>query len=653
MPARVLLSIGCDDYQYLKGLHGAVLDAEAMHQELAGSEYSRINDSDAYLLTSPSTADLVETLAAIQDKYPELESLTIFFAGHGGESNGSYYLCMTETRSDRLSTTGYPLSRLFEFLNELKAAHCNIIIDACNAGGMVSDLHALLKPAVIGSAHTFGVSLFISSAADQYAKEDAQGGYGTTGILKVLRGEIDTGVRGAFLDLLDIGKAAASYVAEATGYAQMPSVWGVNLYGHMPLFNNPHAGGDSASSLLKLTGISPRSAAGRAISEGAGALYSLVHSAESELTPRMIFDTLPEFVDRLTDMPGAAAVFVDGIWRSLEKHARQGSNTFGALELSACCIALLLESSERDPNSAAYLDRFGHELLDECERLLPELAQNLTKHHFSLCNNGIPDLFFLPQRIARILGWAGAGIHLARELGRDEGMIRVSLGEICAVLSQHYAPSCAGMSETEAPFWATFLSAINEHDMEGFGELILSTLLNALIENGGALAKPHLDAKEIYSYLLARLEKDNEAMRPHTHSPSELLSVALLLAPRYGLQHTADTNLELLDHESLFIFIPEDYLEFSKPCVRNGINNVFQIGHKVWTVADLIQRWNEACVPQIHRSSSIQRPATRIGAICASLLFPDRVPWFLLTDANRDLPLPKTQTFIRQIKAPT
>lgn len=640
MSARVLLCVGCDGYKHLKTLNGAVMDAEAIYRELASSENSRITAEDAYLLRSPSTMQVVEVLATIQDSYSELESLTIFFAGHGGESNGSYYLCLADTRSDRLSTTGYPLSRLFEFLNELKASHCNIIIDACNAGGMVSDLHALLKPAVIGNAHTFGVSLFISSATDQYANEDSQGGYGTTGILKVLRGEIDTGVRGEFLDLLDIGKPAASYVAENTGYAQMPSVWGVNLYGHMPLFTNPHASGNAASSLLELTGISRTSAAGQAISEGAGALYSLVHSAESELTPDMIFETLPRFVDRLAEMPGATAVFVDGIWRSLEKYTRQGSNTFASLELAASCIALLLASSGRDTTSADYLNRFAHILVSECELLLPDLASELNEHRYLLCKNGMPDLFFLPQRIARILGWAGAGLHIARELRRDEGPIRKALEDICVPLVQHYAATCAGMSEEEAPFWATFLTATKKDEMGGIGEIIVSTLFNALLENGGSLAKPYLDAKEIYPYLVARLEKNKEAIRSYISSPSELLSVVLLISPRYDLQDIVDANLEALDHESLFIFIPEDYVEFGKTCIRKGNNNVFQIGHKVWTVCNLIKRWNEACVPQILNTSSMLYPEIKIGAVCASLLFPNRVPWFLLIDpslSNYDL----------------
>ncbi|MNG13009.1 hypothetical protein D3C84_966600 [compost metagenome] len=106
-----------------------------MHAALSTGPLSGIQPNDSYLLKSPSRSQLDAVLLGIQDKYDEIESFTLFFAGHGGEANDSYFLCLCDTRLDRLSTTGFALSRLFEYFNELKAAHCNVIIDACNAGG--------------------------------------------------------------------------------------------------------------------------------------------------------------------------------------------------------------------------------------------------------------------------------------------------------------------------------------------------------------------------------------------------------------------------------------------------------------------------------------------------------------------------------------
>ncbi|AYL15843.1 caspase family protein [Pseudomonas syringae] len=630
--SKVLLCIGCDDYQSLNKLSGAERDALAIHTALSTGPLSNIKPADAYLLDSPARHQLDATLLDIQDRYDEIESFTLFFAGHGGEANESYFLCLSDTRADRLSTTGFALSRLFEFFNELKAAHCNVIIDACNAGGMVSNLGILLKPEVIGQAKTFGVSFFVSSAADQYAGETSRGGYGTLALLKVLDGEIDTGSRARMLDLVDIGRPAAQYVAEQTQGGQMPSVWGVNLYGHMPLFGNPHATDNPTSSLLGLTGISPASLGGQAISSQSAELYALMFAPEHELTPEKLFPVLTKFVDRLADIPNSVAPFIGGIWQSLEKSTGRHANSFSRVELSATCIALLLGTSHKDSTSRDCIEGLAHEIVGEVEHLLRDIVQGLQENPSSLCRHGIPDLFYLPQRISRILGWAGAAVHLARELGISNAPLREALEQLSVFLMEHYASVCAGMSEDEAPYWAAFLTAIKTDDLNGLGELVVSTLINAFVEHEGRLARPLLPGKDAYAYLKARADKDSAALKPLCNSPSETLSLVFLMSGRHSLEEELDYNLTSLDHAHLNIFIPQSYLEFSQPFVPNGINHVFQIGHKVWTVADVAERWKTACIPQMENDTSLRHATTRIGALCASLIFPDRVPWFLLRD---------------------
>ncbi|AUG07916.1 caspase family protein [Pseudomonas sp. S09G 359] len=629
--SKVLLCIGCDDYQSLNKLSGAERDALAIRTALSTGPLSNINPADAYLLDSPARHQLEATLLDIQDRYDEIESFTLFFAGHGGEANESYFLCLSDTRADRLSTTGFALSRLFEFFNELKAAHCNVIIDACNAGGMVSNLGILLKPEVIGKAKTFGVSFFVSSAADQYAGETSRGGYGTLALLKVLAGEIDTGSRARMLDLVDIGRPAAQYVAEQTQGGQMPSVWGVNLYGHMPLFGNPHATDNPTSSLLGLTGISPASQAGQAISSQSAELYALMFAPEHELTPEKLFHVLTKFVDRLADIPNSVGAFIGGIWQSLEKSTGRHANSFSRVELSAACIALLLGTSDKDNTSRDCIVGLAHEIVGEVEHLLRDIVQRLQESPSSLCRHGIPDLFYLPQRISRILGWAGAAVHLARELGISDAPLKEALEQLSVFLMEHYASVCAGMSEDEAPYWASFLTAINTDDLNGFGELVVSTLISALVEHEGRLARPLLPAKNVCAYLKARADKDSAALKPFCNSPSETLALVFLISERHSLEEELDYNLLSLDHVHLNIFIPQSYLEFSQPFVPNGINHVFQIGHKVWAVADVVERWKTACIPQMENDTSLRHATTRIGALCASLIFPDRVPWFLLS----------------------
>lgn len=630
MAAKVLLCIGCDAYEHIGTLNGAERDAKAIQRALTASEWSCIPAQDALLLLSPSSADLDRTLVQLQDRYEQIESFTIFFAGHGAEANDSYFLCLRDTRGDRLSTTGFALSRLFEFFNELKAAHCNVIIDACHAGGMVSNLSILLKPEVIGKANTFGVSFFVSSATDQYATETCEGGYGTVALLSVLSGDRDTGLRAGQLDLLDIGRPAAKAVSEKSEGQQMPSVWGINLYGHMPIYGNPHADEASVSSFLGLTGISPLSAPGKAISEYSSELYGLVFAPDKDLTPEKLLQVLGAFAKRLEPFPDSLGIFIAGVWKSLEKRLRSSRNSFAVVEFSAACISLALGSALRDKNSSALINALAHQIVMECECLLLEIADDLSKDYRALSQHGIPDLFYLPQRISRILGWAGASLHIAGELGRDDRKIRHSLQQISGYVVEHYAAVCAGMSEEEAPYWAALLTAVGDGDIQGLGELVLSTLFNALVEYGGGLARPRLEAGDIYGYLKARAKKDLDELQAFSASPSEILGLVMLASGKFSLSEELDRDLESLDHAYVTLFIPDCYLEFGQPYIENGISHVFQIGQKVWTMDDLLQRWNEACLPQLLGDESLNHPEVRIGALCSSLVMPDRVPWYLL-----------------------
>lgn len=106
----------------------------------------------------------------------------------------------------------------------------------------------------------------------------------------------------------------------------------------------------------------------------------------------------------------------------------------------------------------------------------------------------------------------------------------------------------------------------------------------------------------------------------------------MLICSKFGLREELDMHLVDLDHAHLNIFIPDSHLAFNHPVVRAGINHVFQIGHKVWKVEELLERWDIACKPQFLGDSSLALRATRIGAICSALITPDRVPWFLVNN---------------------
>ena len=147
---RILVAVGCDRYDQLSELRGAEHDARAMHDQLAGTH----GDYDANiscLMLSPTVEAIVSTLSGLPFGTGDIQTLTFFFAGHGGEKSGTYYLCARDTDPNRLSTTGLALNRLLSVITELRPLQANVIVDACQSGGAMLDTAALLRADALGT----------------------------------------------------------------------------------------------------------------------------------------------------------------------------------------------------------------------------------------------------------------------------------------------------------------------------------------------------------------------------------------------------------------------------------------------------------------------------------------------------------------------
>ncbi|WP_432258345.1 caspase family protein [Cupriavidus sp. TMH.W2] len=624
----MLLCVGCDEYEYIDRLQGAERDAREMYAALTSGPSAVFAPTHSVLLPSPTLQELRNTLSHMQDGTVRATTLTVFFAGHGTLSYGSYYFCVRDTQVHKMSTSGFALTHLFEFVNESGVSHCNIIIDACNAGGMVADIGALLKPEIIGRSKSVGVSIFVSAASDQYAAEVATGGYGTSALIRVLKGDIDTGSRSSHLDLLDVGRAAAQTVISESAGEQSPSVWGMNLYGAAAICTNPHAS-EGAWSMLGTTGISPDSAAGQLIAECTPFIFRLMSGRAEDMSPRAIFQGLYQHVRDLAPIPGAAAQLVEGIHRSLLSSPGSREHSFLRAEITATCIAMLLRDVIRDADIAGLCGRLGMDLIEQVSTALDETAVAL-RQPGGICQSGIPDLFLLPQRISRILGWGAAALLIAEHLSVDTRELSERFIAVQQVLFDEYGANLCGMSERETPFWMTYLVWHRRNGTAEHGEQLLGMLWSGLLNCNGAFAHCSLKPAEAFKYLCLRARADGESDGELRANPSEMLALTMLLGSYFGLDDVFDPDMERLDHAHAFIFLPSDHTEFAEIVIREGRNHVFQVGHGVWTLSDLRDRWSTVCVPQLLGDASLMRMEVGIGALCAALIFPDRVPWFLL-----------------------
>ena len=83
---RILLCIGCNDYQSLDRLSTAEKDAQDMYALLTNADYGAYDLDASELLLSPDLALVDQTLDKLLQNISSADIVTLFFAGHGGVS---------------------------------------------------------------------------------------------------------------------------------------------------------------------------------------------------------------------------------------------------------------------------------------------------------------------------------------------------------------------------------------------------------------------------------------------------------------------------------------------------------------------------------------------------------------------------------------
>lgn len=224
MSGRAILAIGCNVYDHLKTLTCAEADAIGIFEALIKPDVGDYDAPRSRLLLSPTLQTVREALTTMLFGADRLDTLTITFAGHGAVSSGSFYMALRNSHLQGLSATALSLAEILRMIAEAAPMQTNLIIDACQSGGLISDLHVILKSEVMGKFGTLGVTLLATAASNEEAHEEGGHGIGTAALLECIRGDIVLQDHNPALDLVEIGKVVSERVS--TAGAQTPVVWG-------------------------------------------------------------------------------------------------------------------------------------------------------------------------------------------------------------------------------------------------------------------------------------------------------------------------------------------------------------------------------------------------------------------------------------------
>jgi len=624
---NVLLTVGCNAYSHLDALAGAEQDATEVHAALSrdGNDYDKTH---SHLLTSPTVNEIRRTLNACYPSGSDLGVFTFYFAGHGAAKAGTFYLCTRDSEAERLSTTAFPISELFTTINEFQPRQVNIIVDACQAGASSFDLNQLQKAETIGSSSASSVTFLGACSANEYAHEDAGGGLMTQQLLRCLRGDVEIQTTSPVLDLLSISPAVCSHFQRFPA-DQRPLFWGLNLFGNGLLANNPHFDPGAVERRFPVTMVRPNSKVGFRIKQFSPQLWSAYRSAGQRFDSRDFLNLLERILgDPPADIDDSLA-FLQGVQSTMFDKASQAEDSFFCSEALLTC-ALPLLKLQFDPKVAAIANDTFKTLLINNARLWHSLLEETAADSLALCDGlaaATAELYYLPLRITKILGWLGFEIiaqAIAPALLDSKDKIRIELAE--RLLNQ-YEKSIVAVSDAQAPFLWVFLRACLLKKENELATRVLSSYFGSFVEKHGNISRAHTDGEAAFHYISSLGPEVFREAGWRPSNPSSLLATMLLFGAKLGQESAWD--LRALDRKTSLFFVPSDYRDFTDQVIEHGINHTHQIGFGVWKLTEFEQQFNRA-MDQTLPGSVLKFPSEKLLLCTAtSLIFPDRLPVFL------------------------
>lgn len=635
---RVFLGISSslyEDDEHLPLLEGTIVDGRNIEEALLNNSLGNYDADLSRLLVSPTLLKVQNVIKEILFGEENIDCFTLYFAGHGISHMGTYYLCLRDTFIDKLSATALPLNHIFNVINETQPLQTNIIMDACETGGLVGDLASLIKPEVFGNANSPSVSLFGSCMRDQSAGEDDRGGYATQELLKYITGEVSIDTRWPFLDLVQLGRNVSADM-EGQGHEQTPVIWGLSLTGISTFSKNPHfqSTASTASATIDMhTFISSDLDIIQDEKEKIWMQY--IKIPKTGATPTLVKALVGSVKDLKEKDMSAAKIgsFLLGTAEGLSMRVSERPDVFSEIEVLASCGAAFLPIIE-EPNAEQSFLVLLDKILQSASRAFETLETDLTEPNALLSiRSGLNDFYILPIRIAKLLGWVALIQKIQADLNAREILSDDRTATILEGITSNYALSFVCVSDEQAPYLMLF------SQMRGIAEqnetflFPIRCYLNDFIERKGKITASDISGEDILKYLIRRHSNNYSGITDILAHPSELLSVLLQAAAYAGMDEEIDPYMQKIDHLPFNIFLAEDISTFSEVRIENGTNITMKIGSEVgagvFTLDDFRENFANICNPRIQTLREDKKPETMIAAALASFMIPDRVPWIL------------------------
>lgn len=484
-----------------------------------------------------------------------------------------------------------------------------------------------MKAEVIGHSEASSITFLGACSSDQSAGETSEGGILTRQLIKYITGEKELQTKSPFLDLIEIGAAVCQDML-IKHPEQKPISWGLSLFGNGRIAQNPHFDSGAKERTFPTGSVLPQSEMGKLIRLNSSALWNEYRTIKEDPNPRRLIDLLDSVFHGANGDVQGMVTSVQGLARTLSARARESSELLAPSQCLATCAVSLLPNIESEIVKNYTLTSLREIMVLDMEVWSELLTSVKSDNNTLLSNVGImADLYYLPMRITRILGWIGLSIiteSLMPELDDGNDSLRISLA---SALVNRYGDSLVAVSDEQASSLYVFLTACLLKNQTELAEQVTTRYFASFADKKGNVNRAGTDGVQAYRYILSLGPEQFRPQDWRPANPSHLFPVLLLFGAKLGLSTVWD--LRALDHVTGAFFIPKNYRDFGRKAIDQGMNYTQHIGFGLWSLSDFNKEFERAIKESFMPDTiSFSKEGAALCTI-SSLLFPDRLPLLL------------------------
>lgn len=607
-----LLSIGCNEYDSssINNLGGAENDASNIFNCLVESEHSIYNKDISKCIKSPTLHQVRDALGYMLYDSICPDIFTLFFAGHGGVVDSTYYILLKDSNMDRVSLSAISLSEIFRIISSSSVKHVNLVIDACNTSGLVNDLLSIIKPEIIGKKGSIGVSILAAAASDESAVEYNGEGIFTSHLIKFINGEKKISSEVEYLDLEILGKNIST-IFSSKGIEQTPSSWGLNLYGPNLFAKNLFFNSDDSIGIHNFSYIPSMSSLGTTLESFKNELWKYYEDIDNISDYSELLYLIQKNFDEISD--DDKILFIRGVgYRFIEKI--DNDTSMKKLELINVFKSLLLPYLDNEDIREEmmflieFFKHFGRKSIIDINNNL-EIDENFLINKSELFSN----YYFLPIRISKLLS-------ITAQLLLFDESLKIDIFKLINNIKTFYTNHFMIVNDLQAPYLYIFCKIFSKLNLQEHVKDIVEIYINNFFVINGNVAKLGISPEDTFKYIFQKysgedIDTNLIAIPFHTGS------VLLLVSKDYELDQYINLYMHNLDRKNFLLFIPKKLEDFALPLIHEGKNLILQCGLHFWTIEEFLSIYHE----EIKNDNDIDE-LLNICCISSSYIQPNRIP---------------------------